>query len=153
MQTVIERRRSIATIGLFLVLFLLLGFLAPKQADATTSSERYMAYLINKARASHDRNALRINDSLSNYARKHSRTMAAKNKLYHNPYLASWLKDWSWTILGENVGVGGSVLSLHKAFMASPSHRANNLNRRYRNIGVGIVSSGGRLWVTVIFRG
>lgn len=153
MQTVIERRRSIATIGFLLVLFLLLSFLAPKHADATTSSERYMVSLINKARVSHGKNALRISDSLSNYARKHSRTMAAKNKLYHNPYLATWLKDWNWTILGENVGVGGSVLSLHKAFMASPSHRANNLNRRFRNIGVGIVSSGGRLWVTVIFRG
>jgi uncharacterized protein YkwD len=153
MQTVIERRKSIVAIGLLLALFLLLGMVAPKHADATTSSERYMVSLINKARASHDRNALRISDSLSNYARKHSRTMAAKNKLYHNPYLAKWLSDWNWTILGENVGVGGSVLSLHKAFMASPGHKANNLHRRYKNIGVGIVSSGGRMWVTVIFRG
>ncbi len=140
-------------IGLILALFMLLGFLAPKHADATTSSERYMVSLINKARTARDRAPLRLNDSLSNYARKHSRTMAAKNRLYHNPYLASWLDDWSWRILGENVGVGGSVYSLHKAFMASPGHKANNLDRRFKTIGVGIVSSGGRLWVTVIFRG
>ena len=131
----------------------MLGLAVPKHADATTSSERYMVSLINKARVSHGRSALRISDGLSNYARKHSKIMASKNKLYHNPYLADWLKDWNWTILGENVGVGSSVVSLHKAFMASPGHRANNLDRRFKNIGVGIVSSGGRLWVTVIFRG
>ena len=148
-----ERKRPIATIGFVLILFLMLGFLVPTHADATTSSERYMVSLINKARAAYDRHSLRISDSLSNYARKFSRIMASKNKLYHNPYLATWLDDWNWTILGENVGVGSTVLSLHKAFMASPGHKRNNLDRRFKNIGVGIVSSGGRLWVTVIFRG
>ena len=153
MQIVAERKKSIATIGFVLILFLFLGFLTPTHADATTSSERYLINLINKARASYDRHALRTSDSLSNYARKFSKIMASKNKLYHNPDLAKWLAGWNWTILGENVGVGGSVLSLHKAFMASPGHKRNNLDRRFKNIGVGIVSSGGRLWVTVIFRG
>jgi uncharacterized protein YkwD len=153
MQLVIERRKSIVAIALLLALFTVVGLVAPTHADATTSSERYMISLINRARISHDRHALRTSDSLSNYARKFSRIMASKNKLYHNPDLAKWLKDWNWTILGENVGVGSSVLSLHKAFMASPGHKRNNLDRRFKNIGVGIVSSGGRLWVTVIFRG
>jgi uncharacterized protein YkwD len=154
MQTaVVERRRPVVVIGLLLASFLFLGLVAPKHADATTTREHYMINLINKARTSHGRAALRTSDSLSNIARKWSKNMAARNRLYHNPYLATWLKDWNWTILGENVGVGTSVLSLHKAFMASPSHRANILDRRFRNIGVGIVSSGGRLWVTVIFRG
>lgn len=153
MQLVQERRKTIIAIGFFLAVFLLIGLAAPKHADAVTSHERYMGYLINKARAAYDRGPVRLTDSLSNYARRHSRTMAAKNRLYHNPYLAQWLDNWSWTILGENVGVGGTTTSLHNAFMASPGHRANNLNRRYKEIGVGIVSSGGRLWVTVIFRG
>jgi uncharacterized protein YkwD len=36
--------------------------------------------------------------------------------------------------------------------MASPAHRANILDRRWRGVGVGVVSSGGYLWVTEIFR-
>lgn len=140
-------------IGLLLALFMLVGFAAPKHADATTSSERSMGHLINKARAAAGRPSLRLNETLSNYARKHSKIMATKNRLYHNPFLASWLGHLNWRILGENVGVGGSVSSLHRAFMASPGHRANNLDRRYKSFGIGIVSSGGRLWVTVIFYG
>jgi uncharacterized protein YkwD len=153
MELTVRRRKQIMVIGLLLAVFMLVGFAAPKPAHAVSSSEHRMAYLINKARAHYGRAGLQVSDTLSNYARRHSRTMAAKNKLYHNPYLADWLKNLSWRILGENVGVGGTVYSLNNAFMASPSHRANNLDRRFRSVGVGIVVSGGRMWVTVIFRG
>ena len=153
MQTAIERRRPIAVIALLLALFLLLGFVAPKHADATSSTEHSMISLINKARAAHHRAALKTVNAQSDVARKWSKNMAAKNRLYHNLSLEVWLKNWDWTILGENVGVGGSVTSLHTAFLASPSHRANILDKRFKSIGVGIVSARGRLWVTVIFRG
>ena len=36
--------------------------------------------------------------------------------------------------------------------MNSSAHRANILDRRWRGVGVGVVKSGGRLWVTEIFR-
>jgi hypothetical protein len=36
--------------------------------------------------------------------------------------------------------------------MGSSGHRANILNPAMRHIGVGVVSSGGQLWVTEIFR-
>jgi len=153
MQLMVERRGMIVRLGAILAVLLMLGLVAPKQAGATTSPERQMASLINKARASHGRSALSLSDSLSNYARRHSATMASKNVLYHNPYLAQWLKNWSWRILGENVGYGPTVSSVYTAFMHSPPHKANILDRRYRSIGVGIVTSGGRTWVTVIFRG
>src|ERR1051326_5086066 len=113
----IRERRQITRIGLILMVACTLAFLAPKPASAATSAEHQMAALINKARVSHGRAALRFNYSLSDYARRHSRTMASKNLLYHNPYLAQWLAHWSWTILGENVGVGDTIPSLHYAFM------------------------------------
>lgn len=153
MQLIADRRRATARLGAILVAVLVLGFLAPRHAEASTSSERSMASLINKARTSRGRSALRFNESLSNYARKHSAAMASKNRLYHNDDLANWLRNWNWNILGENVGVGPSISRLHTAFMNSPSHRANILDRRFRNVGVGVVSKNGRLWVTVIFRG
>jgi uncharacterized protein YkwD len=150
---IIEHRRTTLKLGVILAALLMLGLVAPRRADATTSAERSMIAMINHARDTHGRAALRVSDSLSNYARKHSATMASKNVLYHNPYLATWLKNWSWRILGENVGVGPSVRDLHIAFMHSPAHRENILDRRFLSIGVGIVERDGRIWVTVIFRG
>ena len=55
-----------------------------------------------------------------------------------------------WSKLGENVGRGGTVDSLHKAFMASPGHKANILGD-YNYAGIGTASSDGVLYVTVVF--
>jgi uncharacterized protein YkwD len=60
--------------------------------------------------------------------------------------------------LGQNVGYGrfdgdwrNWVLRLHRAFLASPPHRANILYRRANRVGVGTVWYRGRLWVAVNF--
>jgi uncharacterized protein YkwD len=154
MQLVVDRNRGVVRLAVLLSLLLLVGLVAPRHAEATTTAaERRMASLINHARTSHGRSALRLNSSLSDYARRWSATMASKNRLYHNASLATWLRNWNWRILGENVGVGGSVPQLHVAFMNSPPHRANIMDRRFRNVGVGVVVRNGRTWVTVIFRG
>jgi uncharacterized protein YkwD len=79
--------------------------------------------------------------------------MAGSDNLHHNPNLSKELASMSWRILGENVGVGATIRSLHTAFMNSPSHRSNVLGRRYRLVGIGVVYSGGRTWVTVVFYG
>lgn len=153
MHQFVQHRHHFARLGLILSIVLLVGFMAPKHAEATSSYERSMASLINRARQHYGRSALSLNESLSNYARKHSATMAAQNRLFHNPYLATWLRSWSYRILGENVGYGSSVRAVYDAFMRSAPHKANILDRRFRNVGVGMVSGGGRIWVTVIFRG
>ena len=36
--------------------------------------------------------------------------------------------------------------------MASPAHRDNILDSDYTEFGIGVVASGGRLWVTEVFR-
>ena len=76
--------------------------------------------------------------------------MAASQKLYHNPSLATAVKNWSW--VGENVGYGPSVASLQSAFMASPGHRANILDHQFTQVGVGAVTVNGTIWVSVVFR-
>ncbi|MGH2794134.1 MAG: CAP domain-containing protein, partial [Actinomycetota bacterium] len=127
----------------------LLSFIPAKAEAAVSTSEKQMVTLINKARASAGRAPLAMSSVLSTLARKHSATMASKNKLYHNPYLAKWLSPYSWRIAGENVGVGGSITQLHTAFMKSPGHRANNLSKAYKKVGVGVVTKNGRIWITV----
>ena len=135
---------------------LVIGLLAfvPVKAEASVSSaEKQMVTLINKARAKYGRAPLQLSSVLSYYARKHSATMASKNRLYHNPYLTKWLSKYTWRVLGENVGMGGSITGLHSAFMGSPGHRANNLSKAYKRVGVGVVVKNGTVWITVVFKG
>jgi uncharacterized protein YkwD len=55
--------------------------------------------------------------------------------------------------LAENVGVGDSLEKIHSALMASASHRRNILSSSHQRVGIGVVSRGGRLWVTQLFAG
>lgn len=88
---------------------------------------------------------------LNQVALKHTREMIARSKLYHTPEAAFRRRVTNWSMLGENVGVGGSVDSLHRAFMNSAPHRANVMSRSFNRIGVGALRRNGRLWVTIIF--
>jgi uncharacterized protein YkwD len=88
---------------------------------------------------------------LAGLALTHSQTMAAKNSLYHNPNLTKQVANWQ--AVGENVGMGGNTRVLHAAFMNSPAHRANILDRDFTEIGLGvIVDARGVMWVTEVFR-
>jgi uncharacterized protein YkwD len=77
--------------------------------------------------------------------------MVKRSLLYHTPDWRFRRRVTRWNVLGENVGVGGSVASLHKAFMSSPSHRANVLSSTFIHFGVGTKRAGDRMWVTVVF--
>ena len=76
--------------------------------------------------------------------------MADRSKLYHNPGLTSDVNNWRW--VGENVGYGPDADTVHVAFMNSPAHKANILDRDYTEVGIGAVVRNGRVWVAEIFR-
>ena len=80
--------------------------------------------------------------------------MSSRNQLQHNPNLQAEVERYvttAWQRIGENVGVGYSVSSLHDAFMNSSGHRANILGD-FNRVGVGVVhEASGRIWVTVVF--
>ena len=42
--------------------------------------------------------------------------------------------------------------SVHTAFMNSPAHKANILDRDYTEVGIGAVVANGRVWVAQVFR-
>lgn len=119
-------------------------------AGAATSDESQFASKINAERRSRGRGALVVKDDLSAVARSWATKMAQAGKISHNPNLAKQVKG-NWTILGENVGMGGSVESLHRAFMDSPGHRANILESRYNQLGIGIAMRGNMIFVTEVF--
>ena len=44
-----------------------------------------------------------------------------------------------WRKLGENVGRGGNIEQVHTAYLNSPGHRANILDRSFTSMGAGAV--------------
>ena len=136
------------------------GFAPVTTATAQTSgdacwdvkgSERGFAKRINNVRGLAKRGSLRLDPELSRAARLHTREMVKQDKLYHTPSDKLSKRVTNWTILGENVGVGGDVDSLHAAFMASPAHADNVLYDSFRHMGVGVIKDGDKMWVTIIF--
>jgi uncharacterized protein YkwD len=77
--------------------------------------------------------------------------MDRKNRLYHTPSRKLRYRVTRWNLLGENVGVGRSVKSLHRAFMASPGHRENVMYSRFQHVGVGVRKDPDRIWVAIVF--
>ncbi len=131
------------------VCLLVLGLaVVPVRASASATTEAQFVRYINQSRAVRGLEPLRVSSMLTKLARHHSMAMAGKGRLWHND-ISSASGHWLW--LGQNVGVGPSVGSLHHAFMQSPHHRANILKRGANRVGVGTYTRNGRIWVTVNF--
>lgn len=135
-----------------LVLALLIPATTAVSANCWSHSakDKSFAKKINNARKGTGQRTLRLDPELSRVATKQTNTMISKNLLHHTPNLGKRVTRWK--VLGENVGYGGGVASLHKAFMNSPSHKANILNNKFRYVGVGAIQAKGFLWVTVVFQ-
>ncbi len=132
---------------------LLAAFIPTGTASAAcyspNTAERSFARLINTARTSVA--DLRLDPELSKVAKVHTRDMVRTNSLHHSTSTELRNRITNWSSLGENVGVGSGVTSLHQAFMNSPAHKDNILHSTFRHVGVGVIKKDGRMWVTVIF--
>jgi uncharacterized protein YkwD len=76
----------------------------------------------------------------------------AVSALCHRPALGASgaAIEPAWRAIGENVGTGGAIESLHEAFVASPGHFANIVGN-YNRVGIGVVVRNERVWVTFNF--
>lgn len=107
---------------------------------------------INSARASAGLPKLKLESSLTSYARSHTQKMMDADDLFHSSSSAlSKAAGSGWSKVGENVGRGNTVDSLHEAFMNSSGHKKNILGPEYTHVGIGTGYSNDRLWVTVVF--
>lgn len=126
-------------------------------AVADASSESGFLAKLNAERTAQGLGEVTMNSGLRSYARTHSQFMADGNcadgaNICHST--ADNLKaaaGTGWSKVGENVGRGGSVDSLHQAFMDSPGHRANILDPAWTQVGIGTLYANDRLYVTVVF--
>jgi len=124
--------------------------------SALASPAGDLATATNTARVSAGLPALTENAQLDAVAQAWANKLAAAGVLSHNPAVRTQVTNW--TVLGENVGMAGDVPTVQNAFMHSPEHKANILDPRYTQMGVGsatsIYPSCGCpvLWVVVDFR-
>jgi uncharacterized protein YkwD len=127
----------------------------PPGTPGLPSADEIVAAM-NRDRADAGLPPLSYDSRLGSLASGWSSTLARRNTLTHND-LAGILSQKSWSSayssLGENlyVGPGGSPGAIEAAWMASPAHRAEILTAGYDRVGIGMTSSGGRLWVTANF--
>lgn len=120
-------------------------------AGADSGTESGFLAKINAERSSRGLNTLTVDGGLRSHARNHTQDMMDANQIFHSTSGELQAAGGSgWSKLGENVGRGGSVDSLHQAFMASPGHRANILGE-YNYVGIGTGTKDGVLYVTVVF--
>ena len=122
-------------------------FVAPSASASTSGS---FVSLVNSARASAGLKGYAVSSQLTSVALGQAERMAAQQRLYHNPSLATQVTSWKY--VGENVGYGPDVSTLFSAFMHSAPHRANILDHDFTQIGVGAVTKNGTLWVSMVFR-
>jgi uncharacterized protein YkwD len=126
----------------------------PSPADAGNVARRDTTLrLLNQTRRNHGLPVFRLNVNLSQYAWRHSKRMAERNRCYHTANLYDVVRTYSPSTWGENVGAAGTLRRIRTLWMGSGGHRANILNPRFRRIGIGVVKARGFLWVTTIFYG
>ena len=123
---------------------------AARPAIALNSAESSFLSLTNGERSSRGVKKLALAGDLTSIARQHSARMAADGKIYHNSSLGSQVGG-NWKMLGENVGKGPSVKSIHNAFMASTAHRVHILDPRFDQVGIGTVTKDDVIYVTEVF--
>jgi uncharacterized protein YkwD len=130
---------------------------APAEASSCTlhkASEREAVDRVNGARSHRSIRTLTVNTQLRTVARDWSKSMCSRGKLEHNPKLGRQVENWR--VVGENVGRGGSIRSIHTAFMGSDGHKRNILDTRFREVGIGVyrkpAGGGYTYWQTQVYR-
>jgi len=144
-------RARLAVVGLAVALAVALLPPGPSPAFADSGMESQFVSAVNSERTAKGLPALAVAGDLTSLGRSHSRVMADAGNLHHNPNLGSAVSGWQK--VGENVGRGPTVSSIHGALMNSSGHRRNILDSDWTQIGVGVVvDGGGQVWVTQVFR-
>lgn len=121
----------------------------PVGADPLLDEQAFVAK-INELRAANGVRPLSTDPTLTNVARQWAYKMALDGHISHRRDLSVGAPR-TWMFLGENVGQGLDVHSLHDMFVASPGHFANLVNPRFEAIGVGVVWVGSWMFVAEEF--
>ena len=148
--------RILAALAALLVVVILPspgGARTPKTAQVAQLQEALLAQ-INSFRAAHGLVRLKVAEGLTGAADAHSAQMARLGFFSHDSANGQSFSQRlaqtysprgfrSWTV-GENLVWGGPNIGAARAFklwLSSPPHRANLMNARWREVGLGAVHS------------
>jgi uncharacterized protein YkwD len=131
-------------------------------AQASTSSWTPSSYtsrlvtLVNQARAQHGLSGLSVASGTSSVAASWTSHLAAQRSLSHNPHLVSDVQHHgsaAANAVAENVGNASpnDPDSLFAAYMNSPEHRTNILDREMRYLGISVAFAANNAWNTMDF--
>lgn len=112
------------------------------------ATEKATFHQHNKIRKNRNLKPFCVHPRLQRAARAHSKDMVQRNYFSHrtkgkNEDAGARLKrfGYRWRLYGENIsggnGAKGSPKNVMRRWMNSPGHRANILDRRFREIGIG----------------
>jgi uncharacterized protein YkwD len=103
--------------------------------------------LLNNERRSRGIRPLKDNSRLGLASQRHARDMSRRNYFAHGDFVgrikaARYLKNTRGYTVGENIAWGSwdyaTPKSIVNGWMHSPGHKANILNGRFREIGLGV---------------
>jgi uncharacterized protein YkwD len=133
----------------------------PKDVNVELEALKLLATLHNEERFKAGCPELQLNSKLIGAAQLHCEWMADNKKMTHEgikgsmPWTRVQLSGYEYTVVGENIAFGyRSPRSVMTGWMNSTGHKANILNRNYRDFGVAVSldSSGVPYWCTVFGR-
>jgi len=114
-----------------------------------TPQQNEVANRINTSRTARNLRPMGQNLELTRKAQAWAEHLARTGRLEHSN-LSSGI-SYRWRALGENVGVGSSIRSVHTSYMRSPGHRANILSNKFNYVGTGHATRGGRVYTVQVF--
>lgn len=125
-------RRLLATL-----LAVLVGVGVLAACESTQSDLDLVRNSVNVSRAQHGIPAVAENATLNLKADLWAQQMRNACSIWHS-HLADGAPG-NWKKLGENVGMGGGITQVHQAYMNSPGHKANVLDRSFTEMGTAAV--------------
>jgi uncharacterized protein YkwD len=143
--------------GFALLLVAVPACISVAQAQFDTAGEKQLLELINQERVREGLPLLAVDERLTQAARKHTELLVKHQALSHQfveeQPLQVRLGDENLRSdrQAENVALEMDVAGAHAVLMNSPPHRANILSPKYNAVGVGVMQSGDRLYVTEDF--
>jgi len=144
------------------ILFSLLGFAAGKTIASDITLDKVVE-LTNKSRMENGEKPLSVSSKLSSAAEAKADDMIAKNYFSHTapdgttPWHWIEKENYDYNYAGENLAMDfQSAEKMEDAWLASPTHRANILNEKYKEVGVAVkegVIDGHQTILTVVMFG
>lgn len=126
-------------------------------ANVRVGSEAYFLRKITAARAVYGVHEMIPHGVLTDKARGWAQWMAnggcGAGVMICHSHLSDGVNGYvtTWTLLGENVGVGPELGPLWGAFLSSSGHYQNIMNDTWLYVGVGVVKVGSRYFVAMEF--